>query len=195
MARMISAQNRNLIVYNHSNNSSYDDIPKKVPIEDFLAGNWPRQREFQVIDYLKKNFTAFLEVAMGIKFNVLVLDDTGSSFHANCTELEVDFMGTAKNNDNDIFFQMHHFNQAPPKLLLAMDMMVLKETNDRLPLPHKVPSREIITDLQREIRAENDLMPDSQRWSERIVDLQNSIIYHTSPAGVVMNTKRFRDYL
>lgn len=202
IARMTATQNRRLIVYNHSQNDSYDRpeqretyVAKKVPIDTFLEAKWPKSPEFQVIDYLKKNFAAFLEIAMQIKYNALVLDDAGMAFHANCTELEVDFMGTPKNNKNDIFYQMHHFNQAPPKLLLAMDMMVLKETEDNLPLPGKVPYRHIITQLQREIRSENDLMPMNKRWCERIVDLKNGIIYQPDTSGKIISVKRFRDYL
>jgi hypothetical protein len=165
-----------------------------MDIEAFLDGKWPRTVEFQVMDYLKKHFNGFLELAMRIKYNAIVLDDAGGSFHANCTPLEVDFMGTPKNNHNDIFYQMHHFNQAPPKLLLAMGMIVLKETDDDLPLGKKVPHRKIIGKLLQEIRAENDLMPENQRWNERIIDMRNGIVYQTSLDGKVIGTKRFRDF-
>jgi len=194
MARMVSSQSRRLIVYNHTQNDSYQDVAKKIDVEAFLEGRWPKTAEFQVMDYLRKNFNEFLEVSMGIKYNAIILDDTGASFHQNCTPLEVDFMGTPKNNHNDIFYQMHHFNQAPPKLLLAMDMIVLKETDDELPLEKKVPHRKIIGKLLQEIRAENDLMPENQRWNERIIDMRNGIVYHTSLDGKVIGTKRFRDF-
>lgn len=196
-------RHRRLIVYNHSQNDSYNDpskrvmyVSERVDIADFLAGDWPEVREFQVEDYLRKRFSEFLELAMQLRNTALVLDDAGAAFHPSCTELEVDFMGTPKNNNCDIFYQMHHFNQAPPKLLLAMDMVVLKETEDNLPLPKKVPYQGIITMLQREIREENDHYPDNQRWAERLVDLKNSRVYTISPNdGTITEIRQFREFL
>jgi len=195
LARIVSSQGRRLIVYNHTDNDSYSDVVKKISVEQFLEGRWPKMQEFQVMDYLKKQFEPFLEVAMQIKYNALVLDDAGMAFHANCTPLEVDFFGTAKNNHNDIFYQMHHFNQAPPKLLLGMDMIVLKETDDNLPLQNKVPHRRIIGRLLENIRRKNDLMPDDQRWNEYILDMQNSTIYEMALDGKVTKSLKFRDFL
>lgn len=195
IARQLAQYNRRLIVYNSTNNPSYSDITDGVDVEMFVQGRWPTNGAFQVLDAGGAMFDNFLEIASRIEYNAIIIDDAGGLFNPVLTKTERAFLGTCKNNHNDVFFQFHHFKQTPPQLMMMMDMMILKETTDPMPLPTKVRDVHIVSRLLSEIRAANDTMPSDKRWHERWLNLEENIIYYPDLHGRVLAAKHYRELI
>lgn len=162
---------KRIIVYDHSNNSSYSDITKVIQMED-LQKTLPKDAvvKIQSDDYDK--FSYFC--SNYVKNAVVIYDDAGSFFGSGAmTKAQKQLLKTPKNNGLELLLQFHYFGgtEVSPDLLKMMNMLVLKETSDDFnDLPNKVQPRKEIGYLLFDIAKENTMRPENQKWTTRYFD-------------------------
>lgn len=174
MAAARFEQGMSVLIYDHYKNESYNHIKKKVSIADlprFLKQN--SQATFQIkVQDPEQNFDAFLLICMvHFRFGVVILDDC-ASFFQYITKTQLAFLKTAKNQQYDVYYQLHNFSETPPKLLANLQKIIVKQTIDELPLPTKVPCRNIVGQALQNVKQRNKMALADQRWAYLLVDIE-----------------------
>jgi len=162
---------KRIIVFDHSNNSSYKEITKKVTFED-LERPMPKNAvvKLQSDDYDKFSYYC----SNYVKNAVVIYDDAGSFFGSGTmTKAQKQLLKTPKNNGLELLLQFHYFGgtEVSPDLLKMMNMLVLKETSDDFnDLPTKVQPRKEIAYLMYDIAVQNTELPENKKWTTRYFD-------------------------
>lgn len=187
----IKSEGKPILVYDRIGNDSYSDIEDLVTIEELSDG--VQLEEYGIFKCQSKDYSLFCEVATEqIRGTIIILDDCGNFFKGNLTQVQQDFITSAKNNLNDHFFQFHNYQRIAPELLLNIQMMVIKEVLSE-DIPYKVPQRETIQRLLDEVVAENKKADLNSQWAYRILDMYRGWIFRENKHGVLekFNGRRY----
>lgn len=182
LAFALSAEfNRRVIVLDHSDNQSYDAINTIIPVERLQYnldefGSDPLKVRMLTRDK-DAEFNNFCHFCMqNVRNSIIVIDDSGVFFKGGFEKIREMFIKSSKNTYNDVFFQAHSFREVGPGLLDNLQVFVIKElTSDNM--PNKIPDQHIIEKLHNEVIADNMRRPRNKRWSYRIFDSHEGIIF------------------
>lgn len=176
---------KSILVFDHSNNSSYDPYQlMPLTIADLSKIPWRMQRIAGIVrsDDIEEFSHA---VTNYVKRCTVLFDDCGVLFRANLTKKQGKMLKSPKNNANEMIFQAHSFREISPELLESSNMYIIKETvDDYEQLPQKLISRREISYLLVEVIKENFERPSNQKWATRIFDLEDYDVWMQNPEGV-----------
>ncbi len=166
---------KRIIVFDHSNNSSYDSITKEVPLERL---QWALPKG-DVVRIKSDDFDTFAEYCLlYVRNSVVVIDDSSAFFQGNVRGTRLKFLKSPKNNGNEYMFQCHSVRETAPLLIENTDILVLKETrDDPEDLPGKLIGRNRIIPLMHELIAENETYPSGKKWATRVYDQEEDTIW------------------
>lgn len=178
-----SISGKPIIVYDHSNNYSYNDIDNVVSIEDLSTFTLEDGETYRISGH--QDLDEFLYLATHVFRNyIIMLDDCGNKFDGNLSEIQKTFITSIKNNANDIFYQFHNFDDIGPRLLRTLQMVVVKEQATP-EIPKKMVCRDLIQILHDEVVAENDKNPPTKLWAWRIYDIEQDRVFFEDKSGKV----------
>ncbi|WP_420154124.1 hypothetical protein [Siphonobacter sp.] len=166
---------KRIIVFDHSNNTSYKEITDVIPMER-LQWQLPKKA---IVKVQSDDFDTFAEYClMYVRNAVVVIDDSSAFFQGNVRGTRLKFLKSPKNNGNEYMFQCHSVRETAPLLLENTDIFVLKETRDDAnDLPTKLVGRNRIIPLMNELIEENDTYPSGQKWATRVYDQEEDTIW------------------
>ncbi|MFT4033212.1 MAG: hypothetical protein QM669_12385 [Siphonobacter sp.] len=166
---------KRIIVFDHSQNSSYDDITKVIPIKR-LQYALPKQDIVKVQD---TDFDLFAEMCLlYVRNSVVVIDDSSAYFRGNVNDIRLRLLKSPKNNGNEYMFQCHSVGETAPRLLENIDMFILKETReDPNDLPGKLPGRNRIAPLIRYAKEANRELLPNQKWTTVVYDGEEDVVW------------------
>ena len=168
---------KRIIVFDHTNNSSYIPyglMPLTVDDLYFL----PQQERIRGI-VRSDDIDGFAQVVTEqVECCSILFDDCGVLFRGNLTKQREKLLKTPKNNCNELIFQAHSFREIAPALLEQANMYIVKETvDDPLYLPTKVIARQQIGQLLIDVIRENFTLESNKKWATRIYDTEDDEVW------------------
>ncbi len=176
---------KSIIVFDHTNNSSYNDygldpitleqimyvLPKyPYPIRAIVRGVEIDEFAEVVINYVSQCSILF--------------DDCGVLFRGNLTIPRQKLLKTPKNNGTELIFQAHNIREISPALLGEANMYIIKQTvDDPDNLPPKLIATREISHLLIETIKENFQMPPNKKWATRVYDTEDDEVWLPGPNG------------
>ena len=170
---------KSLLVYDHTNNSSYNQYDlTPVTIEQVMYELPYLRKPFRCIIHYD-DIDHFCEVVnLYLSLCCIVFDDCGVLFRGNLTIPKEKLLKTPKNNGRELFFQAHRLSEISPSLLAAANMYIIKQTvEDFDKLPPKVICRRELKYLLEQCVEENAQRPAKQKWATRVYDTEEDEVW------------------
>lgn len=173
------ANPKRVIVIDHTNNEdTYGHIKKiKLSALDFKL---PEDGYFRICrEENEPNFdfkTCYQKLAK-LANTVIDFDDVTGVLRGTAPAELMTLCGLAKNQRLEIIFQFHTVTATAPQIIGVCNMIVVKQTNEDLPLKESFVNSRMVGVLMQEIRAENRTYDDRKKWGTRILDVDSEQIY------------------
>lgn len=161
---------RTVIIDHTDNNDTYGHI-KKIDLSD-LDFALPQRGIVRVGK--KDRITPFdwklcEQKIMNLHNCTVVFDDVTSTFSGTVSENILTFCGLAKNQRLEIIFQFHTVSDTAPKLLRASNMLLIKQTQDVIPLKKSCPDAVLLANLLTKTKELNN-KDMSHKWNTFLFD-------------------------
>lgn len=174
---------KSIIVFDHTNNSSYNQYNLTPMTANQLTWLDPSQLIRAIVRSDDIDFFASVITNYGWACSI-VFDDCGVLFRGNLTLAKEKLLKTPKNNGTELIFQAHSIREISPSLLAAANMYIIKQTvDDPDNLPDKLIARREISHLLIETIKENFDRPPNQKWATRVYDTEDDEVWLTNENG------------
>lgn len=185
---------KSIIVFDHTNNSSYHKYNLRPLSLHDLYYIRPEHLVRGIVQ--SDDIDEFCRiVTMYIERCIIIFDDCGVHFRGNLTTDRESLLKTRKNNGTELIFQTHTFREIAPSLLDQTNMFILKETvDDPEDLPSKVTAKREIGYLLIEIIRENLRREEDQKWATRIYDPHSYKVWIQNPDTTKFKIVSGNDY-
>ena len=173
-----SASPKTTLIYeNQRNDETYGNIEKYGIIKEITLNDLdfalPQRKAFRIVS---KDLGGFLAKASLLTNTVVIFDDATSLFRKSVPNTVIQFLGLRKNQRLEIMFQLHTIKETAPSLLENMDVLVIKQTGDKLPVKDSCPNSDNVTKLIQECMSENAKGNYANFWATRVyVPMMNTI--------------------
>lgn len=177
---------KSIIVFDHTNNSSYNTYGlTQITLEQMI---YVLPYQLQPIRAIVRGveIDEFADVVINyISQCSILFDDCGVMFRGNLTMEREKLLKTPKNNGTELIFQAHSIREIAPALLEQANMYIIKQTNDDPDtLPNKLIAKREISQLLIDTIRENYNRPANEKFATRVYDVEDDSVWVQDQNGI-----------